>query len=92
MFAEIQMLTPLVPTREIYFVRYCKKLSPSRWAILDISIDKLEENIDASLMKCRKRPSGCIIEDQDNGHCKVFQNLIVVSLLYAAVLQPSSQD
>ncbi|THU58656.1 hypothetical protein C4D60_Mb03t16660 [Musa balbisiana] len=72
MFAEIQMLTPLVPTREIYFVRYCKKLSPSTWAILDISIDKLEENIDASLMKCRKRPSGCIIEDQDNGHCKVI--------------------
>ncbi|CAL9109771.1 unnamed protein product [Musa acuminata var. zebrina] len=72
MFAEIQMLTPLVPTREIYFVRYCKKLCPTRWAILDISIDKLEENIDASLMKCRKRPSGCIIEDQDTGHCKVI--------------------
>ncbi|WOL11040.1 homeobox-leucine zipper protein GLABRA 2 [Canna indica] len=71
MFAEIQMLTPLVPIREIYFVRYCKKISPSKWAILDVSIDKLEENIDSSFMKCRKRPSGCIIEDQDNGHCKV---------------------
>ncbi|XP_042438930.1 homeobox-leucine zipper protein GLABRA 2-like [Zingiber officinale] len=72
MFAEIQMLTPQVPTRETYFVRHCKKLSPNRWAILDISIDKLDETIDASLAKCSKRPSGCILEDQDNGHCKVI--------------------
>ncbi|KAK0597760.1 hypothetical protein LWI29_028401 [Acer saccharum] len=63
MFAEMQMLTPLVPTREVYFVRYCKQLSAEQWAIVDVSIDKVEENIDASLVKCRKRPSGCIIED-----------------------------
>ncbi|EOY26812.1 HD-ZIP IV family of homeobox-leucine zipper protein with lipid-binding START domain isoform 2, partial [Theobroma cacao] len=71
MFAELQMLTPLVPTREVYFVRYCKQLSAEQWAIVDVSIDKVEENIDASLVKCRKRPSGCIIEDKSNGHCKV---------------------
>ncbi|XVF86637.1 hypothetical protein PTKIN_Ptkin18bG0058500 [Pterospermum kingtungense] len=71
MFAEQQMLTPLVPTREVYFVRYCKQLSAEQWAIVDVSIDKVEENIDASLVKCRKRPSGCIIEDKSNGHCKV---------------------
>ncbi|XP_026660364.2 homeobox-leucine zipper protein GLABRA 2 isoform X2 [Phoenix dactylifera] len=71
MFAELQMLTPIVPTREFYFVRYCKQLSPEKWAIVDVSVDKIEENIDASLAKCRKRPSGCVIEDQANGHCKV---------------------
>ncbi|KAL9274927.1 Homeobox-leucine zipper protein GLABRA 2-like protein [Drosera capensis] len=71
MFAELQMPTPMVPTREIYFVRYCKQLSSEQWAIVDVSIDKVEENIDASLVKCRKRPSGCIIEDKSNGHCKV---------------------
>lgn len=71
MFAELQMLTPMVPTREVYFVRYCKQLSAEQWAIVDVSIDKVEENIDASLAKCRKRPSGCIIEDKSNGHCKV---------------------
>ncbi|KAJ9179203.1 hypothetical protein P3X46_011018 [Hevea brasiliensis] len=71
MFAEVQMLTPMVPTREIYFVRYCKQLSAEKWAIVDVSIDKVEDNIDASLVKCRKRPSGCIIEDKSNGHCKV---------------------
>uniref|UniRef100_A0A803NZV3 START domain-containing protein n=1 Tax=Cannabis sativa TaxID=3483 RepID=A0A803NZV3_CANSA len=71
MFAELQMLTPMVPTREVYFVRYCKQLSAEQWAVVDVSIDNVEENIDASLIKCRKRPSGCIIEDKSNGHCKV---------------------
>lgn len=72
MFAELQMLTPMVPTREVYFVRHCKQLSADQWAIVDVSIDKVEDNIDASLVKCRKRPSGCIIEDKSNGHCKVI--------------------
>ncbi|KAI9107795.1 hypothetical protein K1719_021131 [Acacia pycnantha] len=71
MFAELQMLTPMVATREVYFVRYCKQLSAEQWAIVDVSVDKVEDNIDASLVKCRKRPSGCIIEDKSNGHCKV---------------------
>ncbi|KAL9156889.1 hypothetical protein ABFS82_09G109700 [Erythranthe guttata] len=69
MFAEIQMLTPMVATREMYFFRHCKKVSTYQWAIVDVSID--EDNIDASSQKCRKRPSGCIIEDKSNGHCKV---------------------
>ncbi|KAM7255608.1 hypothetical protein ACFE04_008506 [Oxalis oulophora] len=71
MFAELQMLTPMVATREVYFVRFCKQLSSDQWAIVDVSIDKVEDNIDASLIKCRKRPSGCIIQDTSNGHCKV---------------------
>ncbi|KAK7261808.1 hypothetical protein RIF29_28129 [Crotalaria pallida] len=73
MFGELQMLTPLVPTREVYFVRYCKQLGAEQWGIVDVSIDKVEDNIiDASLLKCKKRPSGCIIEDKSNGHCKVI--------------------
>jgi len=79
MFAELQMLTPMVPTREVYFVRFCKQLSAEQWAIVDVSIDKVEDNIDASLVKCRKRPSGCIIEDKSNGHCKVCTNQVIYS-------------
>ncbi|MED6146752.1 hypothetical protein PIB30_037657 [Stylosanthes scabra] len=71
MFAELQMLTPMVASREVYFVRCCKELSDEKWGIVDVSIDKVEDTIDASLLKCRKRPSGCIIEDHSNGHCKV---------------------
>ena len=73
MFAEIQMLTPLVATREVYFVRYSKKISTNQWAIVDVSVDRGEDSTDTSLHKCRKRPSGCIIEDKSNGHCKVVK-------------------
>ncbi|KAL8465905.1 hypothetical protein ACS0TY_035137 [Phlomoides rotata] len=71
MFAEIQMLTPLVATREVYFIRYSKRLGANQWAYVDVSLDGLKDSIDASMLKCRKRPSGCIIEDKSNGHCKV---------------------
>ncbi|KAL8113836.1 hypothetical protein AgCh_020937 [Apium graveolens] len=69
MFAELQMLTPVVATREVYFLRHCKQLTADQWAIVDVSIDKDENNIDA---RCSRRPSGCIIEDKLNGHCKVI--------------------
>uniref|UniRef100_A0A164URM1 START domain-containing protein n=1 Tax=Daucus carota subsp. sativus TaxID=79200 RepID=A0A164URM1_DAUCS len=69
MFAELQMLTPVVATREVYFVRHCKQLAADKWAIVDVSLDKLENNIDS---RCYKRPSGCIIEDKSNGHSKVI--------------------
>ncbi|KAF9622925.1 hypothetical protein IFM89_035158 [Coptis chinensis] len=72
MFAELQMLTPVVPTREVYFIRYCKQLSPDRWAIVDVSMDKVEDNIDSSLAKYHKRPSGCIIDEKSIGHCRVI--------------------
>lgn len=62
------MLTPVVATREVYFLRHCKQLSADQWAIVDVSIDKGENNIDA---RCIRRPSGCIIEDKSNGHSKV---------------------
>ncbi|KAK4361905.1 hypothetical protein RND71_017146 [Anisodus tanguticus] len=71
MFAEVQMLTPVVGTREVYFVRYCKQMRAGQWGIVDVSVDKVEDNVDASLVKCRKLPSGCILQEQSNAHCKV---------------------
>ncbi|CAG7903179.1 unnamed protein product [Brassica rapa] len=74
MFGEMQLLTPVVPTREVYFVRSCHQLSPEKWAIVDVSVSMEEDNNaekEGSLLRCRKRPSGCIIEDTSNGHSKV---------------------
>ncbi|KAF0910490.1 hypothetical protein E2562_002944 [Oryza meyeriana var. granulata] len=74
MYAELQMLTPMVPTREFYFTRYCKKLATDteRWAIVDASFDKSENDVHASSpVRCWKNPSGCVVEEQTNGHCKV---------------------
>ena len=81
MYAELQMLTPMVPTREVYFVRYCKQLSNEQWAIVDVSVDSLEDSIDASLIKCRIRPSGCIIEDKSNGHCRVTNTICLTFVI-----------
>ncbi|XP_015689947.2 homeobox-leucine zipper protein ROC9 [Oryza brachyantha] len=73
MYAELQMLTPMVPTREFYFARHCKKLAAERWAIVDVStFDEFEAGVHASSpVRCFKKPSGCVIEEQTNGQCKV---------------------
>uniref|UniRef100_A0ACD5VKQ0 Uncharacterized protein n=1 Tax=Avena sativa TaxID=4498 RepID=A0ACD5VKQ0_AVESA len=73
MFAEVQTLTPMVPTREFWFARHCKKLAAEKWAVVDVSFDKTESGGGTSppLARCWKYPSGCIIEEQTNGHSKV---------------------
>ncbi|KAM0835027.1 hypothetical protein ACQ4PT_063211 [Festuca glaucescens] len=73
MFAEVQTLTPMVPTRELCFARYCKKLAPEKWAIVDASFDKAGGGADASspVITSWKNASGCIIEEQTNGHSRV---------------------
>ncbi|XP_010510870.1 PREDICTED: homeobox-leucine zipper protein HDG3-like isoform X2 [Camelina sativa] len=67
MSAEYQDLSPLVPTRESYFVRYCKQRD-NLWAVVDVSIDHFVTNIHT---KCRRRPSGCLIQEIPNGYSKV---------------------
>uniref|UniRef100_A0A0C9RPZ3 TSA: Wollemia nobilis Ref_Wollemi_Transcript_4242_2947 transcribed RNA sequence n=1 Tax=Wollemia nobilis TaxID=56998 RepID=A0A0C9RPZ3_9CONI len=71
MHAELQVLSPLVPTREIYFVRFCKQHADGLWGVVDVSVDSLLENPDPCLIKCRKRPSGCLLRDMPNGRSKV---------------------
>eukprot|EP00245_Coleochaete_scutata_P004845 TRINITY_DN17888_c0_g1_i1.p1 TRINITY_DN17888_c0_g1~~TRINITY_DN17888_c0_g1_i1.p1 ORF type:complete len:787 (-),score=147.60 TRINITY_DN17888_c0_g1_i1:997-3357(-) len=66
MFAETQVLSPLVPTREAYFLRYCKLLPDSSWAVADVSVDSLRPHT-AVQPTCRRRPSGFLIQDMQNG-------------------------
>ncbi|XP_042040719.1 homeobox-leucine zipper protein MERISTEM L1-like [Salvia splendens] len=68
MTAEFQVPSPLVPTRETYFVRYCKQHSDGIWAVVDVSLDNLRP---ATISKCRRRPSGCLIQELPNGYSKV---------------------
>ncbi|CAA0835931.1 Homeobox-leucine zipper protein MERISTEM L1 [Striga hermonthica] len=68
MTAEFQVPSPLVPTRENYFVRYCKHHSDGSWAVVDVSLENLRPN---SLSRCRRRPSGCLIQELPNGYSKV---------------------
>ncbi|GER52970.1 homeobox-leucine zipper protein ROC1 [Striga asiatica] len=68
MTAEFQVPSPLVPTRENYFVRYCKHHSDGSWAVVDVSLENLRPN---SVSRCRRRPSGCLIQELPNGYSKV---------------------
>ncbi|KAI3795695.1 hypothetical protein L1987_38352 [Smallanthus sonchifolius] len=67
MSAEFQVPSPLVPTRENYFVRYCKHVDGT-WAVVDVSLDNLRPS---SISRCRRRPSGCLIQELPNGYSKV---------------------
>eukprot|EP01018_Ginkgo_biloba_P009887 Gb_18862 [translate_table: standard] len=71
MYAEFQVPSPLVPTRENYFVRYCKQHPDGIWAVVDVSLDSLRGNPPPSMLRCRRRPSGCLIQEMPNGYSKV---------------------
>ncbi|XP_078176453.1 homeobox-leucine zipper protein ROC2-like [Carex rostrata] len=68
MSAEFQVPSPLVPTRESLFVRYCKQHQDGMWAVVDVSLDGLRPG---PTVRCRRRPSGCLIQEMPNGYSKV---------------------
>ncbi|KAL5573311.1 hypothetical protein UlMin_022908 [Ulmus minor] len=68
MTAEFQVPSPLVPTRESYYVRYCKQHGDGNWAVVDVSLDSLRPS---PAVRCRRRPSGCLIQEMPNGYSKV---------------------
>ncbi|KAH7569529.1 hypothetical protein JRO89_XS06G0179300 [Xanthoceras sorbifolium] len=70
MSAEFQVPSPFVPTRENYFVRYCKQHPDGTWAVVDVCLENLRTSTPIS--KCRRRPSGCLIQELPNGYSKVI--------------------
>ncbi|CAO2210210.1 unnamed protein product [Urochloa humidicola] len=70
MTAEFQMPSPLVPTRESQFVRYCKQHTDGGWAVVDVSLDGLRAG-GAVGARGRRRPSGCLIREMPNGYSRV---------------------
>ncbi|OEL28213.1 Homeobox-leucine zipper protein ROC5 [Dichanthelium oligosanthes] len=71
MQAELQVLSPLVPRREVTFLRFCNQLAEDVWAVVDVSVDGLErDQCLVTNMNCRRLPSGCVVQDTPNG-CKV---------------------
>ncbi|KAL2324361.1 hypothetical protein Fmac_023419 [Flemingia macrophylla] len=69
MAAEFQVPSPLVPTREHYFVRYSKKHTDESWIIVDLPLDHLRPG---AARGSQRRPSGCIIQELPNGFSKVI--------------------
>ncbi|KAE8660458.1 Homeobox-leucine zipper protein ROC6 [Hibiscus syriacus] len=73
MLAELQVLSPLVPVREVNFLRFCKQHAEGVWAVVDVSVDTVRENSGAptTFVNCRRLPSGCVVQDMPNGYSKV---------------------
>ncbi|XP_065864762.1 homeobox-leucine zipper protein ANTHOCYANINLESS 2 [Euphorbia lathyris] len=72
MHAELQVLSPLVPVREVNFLRFCKQHAEGVWAVVDVSIETIRENPGApAFVSCRRLPSGCVVQDMPNGYSKV---------------------
>ncbi|KAG8378649.1 hypothetical protein BUALT_Bualt07G0007300 [Buddleja alternifolia] len=72
MYEELQVLSALVPTRQIYFLRFCQQIEQGSWAIVDVSYDvPHQENQFLSPCKAHRLPSGCLIQDMPNGYSKV---------------------
>ncbi|CAA2938942.1 homeobox-leucine zipper HDG11 [Olea europaea subsp. europaea] len=72
MYKELQVLSPLVPTRQFYFLRFCQQIEQGTWAIVDISYDlPHQENQFAASCKTHRLLSGCLIQDMPNGYSKV---------------------
>ncbi|PPS04854.1 hypothetical protein GOBAR_AA15809 [Gossypium barbadense] len=71
MEAEFQVLSPLVPIRQVQFIRFCKQHSDSVWAIVDVSINLSNAANALMFANCRRLPSGCVIQDMDNKYSKI---------------------
>jgi len=84
MQAELHVLSPLVPVREVNFLRFCKQHAEGVWAVVDVSIDTIRETSGAtSFVNCRKLPSGCVVQDMPNGYSKVikFQKCFLILVI-----------
>ncbi|KAL3524247.1 hypothetical protein ACH5RR_017081 [Cinchona calisaya] len=72
MHSEFQVLSPLVPVRQVKFLRFCKQHAEGFWAVVDVSVDSIREGPNAQAFgDCRRLPSGCIVQDMPNGYSKV---------------------
>ncbi|KAL8160214.1 hypothetical protein V2J09_001751 [Rumex salicifolius] len=65
--AEMLFPSPFIPMRRLRFIRYCKKYSEGAWAVVDISVEPLQEGNADITKRCRRLPSGfCILQDVTN--------------------------
>ncbi|CAN1179863.1 Homeobox-leucine zipper protein HDG1 [Linum perenne] len=69
--AEFQPISPLILVRATKFIRSCEKEMDSVWSVVDICVDANEGSSSNSDPASLRLPSGCIINDLNNGCSKV---------------------
>lgn len=73
MYEELQVLSPVVPTREFCFLRCCQPIQQGVWVVADVSVDFPRVNQLAPASQSKKLPSGCLVEEMADGYAKVIQ-------------------
>ncbi|KAG6481865.1 hypothetical protein ZIOFF_058488 [Zingiber officinale] len=71
MYEELQVLSPVVPTRELCFLRCCQPIQQGVWVVADISVDFPRAIQFAPASQSKKLPSGCLVEEMADGYAKV---------------------
>ncbi|KAF6154011.1 hypothetical protein GIB67_026665 [Kingdonia uniflora] len=72
MHGELQVLSPLVPIREVNFLRFCKQHTEGVWAVVDVSVDMNRDTSNPqTFVSSRRLPLGCVVQDMPNGYSKV---------------------
>ncbi|KAG6574782.1 Homeobox-leucine zipper protein ANTHOCYANINLESS 2, partial [Cucurbita argyrosperma subsp. sororia] len=102
MHAELQVLSPLVPVREVSFLRFCKQHAEGVWAVVDVSVDAMRETPTGGgspFINCRRLPSGCVVQDMPNGYSKEMAHIAkgqdhgnCVSLLRASAMNANQSS
>ncbi|XP_066392424.1 homeobox-leucine zipper protein ROC6-like [Miscanthus floridulus] len=98
MHAELQVLSPQVPIREVLFLWFCKQHAEGPWAVVDVSVDAIlhpdggnhhshhhhaqNGGGAAGYMVCRLLPTGCIVQDMNNGYSKLVATRCTLELKY----------
>ncbi|XP_066319636.1 homeobox-leucine zipper protein ROC8-like [Miscanthus floridulus] len=91
MYEELHVMSPVVPTREFCFLRYCRQIEHGLWAIADISVDlqQRDARFGAPPSRSCRLPSGCLIADMADGSSKVtwvehmeIEDRVPIHLLY----------
>ncbi|XP_062221849.1 homeobox-leucine zipper protein ROC8-like isoform X1 [Phragmites australis] len=91
MYEELHVMSPVVPTRDFCFLRYCRQIEHGLWAIADISVDlqQRDARFGAPPSRSCRLPSGCLIADMANGYSKVtwvehmeIEDRVPIHLLY----------
>ncbi|EEC83295.1 hypothetical protein OsI_28655 [Oryza sativa Indica Group] len=84
MRAELQVMSPEVPVCDVTFLRQSVQFGSGLWCVVDVSIDTIlpgesktaqssvqTSSTAARRMEVRLLPSGCVIEEMENGYSKV---------------------
>ncbi|KAH0722322.1 hypothetical protein KY290_005003 [Solanum tuberosum] len=63
MYEKLHILSPLVESRDFFFIRCCKQLNHTTWIMMDVSYDLFKEIQTCAPSYAWKFPSGCLIPD-----------------------------